>query len=77
MHWRHGFPVRLSGYVVQTILLIDHQLMGIVIQMNGGGVDSDVLVIAEELGHLFQWNPLGFWNHEEGPDRTNAADDDK
>ena len=77
MLWSGNLLTSFGGDVMQTILLVNHELMRIMIQVNSCGIDSNVLIITEEFGHLLKWNALGFWQDEPRPHSTQARDDDE
>lgn len=77
MHGIDSFRATFCSNVVQTVLIVDDQVVGVVVEMNGGGVDCDVIIVAEKLGHFFQRNAVRLWQNKPSPNGTNTADDNK
>jgi len=77
LHKRRMRSLSFSGNMTQSILLVDHKLMRIVVQMNILGEYHDIVFLAKQLSYFFQRDALRLRKHEECCDCTKTADDDE
>jgi hypothetical protein len=72
--------VSFCGYVCKTIFVsmcVNNELMRVLIDVNVFRINHDVFRISEELGHLFEWDALRFWEDEVKYQCSRSTNDDE